>query len=68
MRAAAAQAWRQRWWDILSVAAQGALAATLTGEALATLDGADADPPPEVEVLADARETPPASRLPLRGA
>ena len=66
LRVSAAQAWRARWWEILSVAAQAALAATLVEEAHPTLDGSDGAEPALADVLADAGAPPPVSRLPLR--
>ena len=62
-----AQAWRARWWALLSVVAKSAFAATLTGKGLASLDGCDGPGPALAGILADAPGPPPISRLPLRG-
>ena len=67
LRASAAQAWRARWWGLLSVAAQGAFAATLAEDAVLALEGMDGPPPVLADVLLDAGAPPPISRLPARG-
>ena len=69
LRPAAHNAWVQRWSGIISVAAQGALAASLLelpGEAHVSAAGPE---PALHELLADARwlEGPAASRMPHRG-
>ena len=54
LRASLFQAWSARWWGILSVAAQDALAASL-GEALVCLpEGFDGEAPLLGDVLLDA--------------
>ncbi len=68
LRGAARAAWHHRWWGLLSVAAQRALAATLSGEGAQAMGGpSGSDDPPLAEVLEMAQEGPPVSRLPLRG-
>lgn len=58
VRASALHAWEARWWTILSVGAQSALAATLTEEAVMVLDGHDGEEPPLADVLFDATAAP----------
>ena len=66
LRGAARAAWHHRWWGLLSVAAQRALAITLSGEGTLALGGpSGSDDPPLAEVLELAQEGPPVSRLPL---
>ena len=53
LRASLRAAWAARWWGLLSVAQQGALAASL-GEALVLLpEGFDGEAPPLGDVLLD---------------
>ena len=65
LRSAAVRAWEQRWWALLSVAAQSALASTLVDDAPDLLGGWDGPEPEVVEMLQDALLGP-VSRLPLR--
>ena len=67
LRASARAAWQHRWWGLLSVAAQAALARTLQGDG-ATALGAPAghDDVPFADVLELAQAAPPESRLPFR--
>jgi hypothetical protein len=51
LRGAARQAWVARWYALLSVAQQTALAATLAEDVPSTLDGVVGEPPPLAEVL-----------------
>ena len=51
LRASARMAWASRWWALLSVAQQIALAATLSEDALGGLDGFSGEPPPLAKVL-----------------
>ena len=67
LQAAARAAWQNRWWGLLSIAAQGALATTLLGEgALAMGALAGYEEVPFADVLEQAGTALPASRLPLR--
>ncbi len=67
LRASARAAWHHRWWALLSVAAQSALAATLLGEGALALGGpAGDDDVPLAAVLDSAPGPPLVSRLPLR--
>ena len=67
LRASARAAWTSRWWGLLSVAAQSALAATLGGGSASALGGpAGEDEVLLGHVLDDAPPSPPDSRLPLR--
>ena len=66
LRTSARQAWAGRWWGMLSVAVQSALAATLCGDHL-SVGGFDADVDiPLGDVLLDGAPGPTPSRLPLR--
>ena len=68
LRKAAAAAWQRRWWALLSVAVQNALAQTLaTDTPQAMCGGAGFDEPFLADVLDDAPIGPEPSRLPLRG-
>ena len=68
LRTSASQAWSNRWWGILSVAVQDALAATLSLEGQCALGGCTADiNVPLGDVLLEADIGPPPSRLPMRG-
>ena len=68
LRTSAAQAWSNRWWGALSVAAQDALAATLSLEGHLALGGPAADPDvPLGDVLDFAAPATSPSRLPIRG-
>ena len=53
LRRQAARAWEARWVTLLSVAAQGALAATLVQEGVALLDAPGAPEPLGVDVWLD---------------
>ena len=64
LRRSTARAWEARWWAMLSVAVQNALAATLVDDAPHLLHGWAGDGPPLGELLRD--EPPALSRLPLR--
>ena len=67
LRNSAAQGWRNRWWGLLSVAVQDALAATLCLEGHMALGGHAADPDvPLEDVLLGAAPAVSPSRLPLR--
>ena len=67
LRSSARAAWLSRWWGLLSVAAQSALASTLTGDGVLALGGpAGFDEVPLGDVLDHACGAPPPSRLPLR--
>ncbi len=67
LRLSARAAWHNRWWGLLSVACQTALASTLCGQAL-TLGGPTGEDDPFLgEVLEGALWSPSPSRLPLRG-
>jgi len=69
LRQAVAQAYTRRWWCLLGVAVQDALAATLMGQLTGPLPGgaATAAPPFDADVLAAGADAGPPSRLPLRG-
>ena len=68
LRASARTAWHARWWGLLSVATQSALAATLGGASALALGGpAGAEEVPLGSVLEEGWSGPPDSRLPLRG-
>ena len=54
LRASLRHAWAARWWALLSVAAQDALAASLTEPSLALLDGEDGAEPTLGDLLLDA--------------
>ena len=66
LRKATALALERRWWNLLAVATQDALAATLLHDAPHLLHGAPAKAPPLGDLLLDSGETPAPSRLPLR--
>ena len=68
LRGSARQAWANRWWGLLSIAVQDALAATLCREGHLALGGptANEDIPLADVLLAAAPATAP-SRLPFRG-
>ena len=51
LRGAALTAWAVRWWSMLSVAQQTALAATLAADVLGDLDGWAGEPPPLADIL-----------------
>ena len=51
LKASLRQRWAARWWALLSVSAQDALAASLAEESLRLLDGRDAEAPPLSDVL-----------------
>ena len=53
LRRQAARAWRARWQTMLAVAAQDALAATLTQEGVLLLDAATGQEPTSVDVWLD---------------
>ena len=55
LRASARASWLRRWTALVGVAAQDCLAATLVDDVPVDLDGADAEPPPEVAVWLDGR-------------
>ena len=68
LRKAAGHAWTRRWWALLSVAVQDAVAATLVEGAAGPQGGAlGYEEPFLAEVLGDAPGGPATSRLPLRG-
>ena len=68
LRAATQAAFARRWWALLSVAAQDALAATLLGLPVGPLDGvANASGPWAADVLTTFGAPAGPSRLPLRG-
>ena len=68
LRQSARAAWLSRWWGLLSVAAQSALAATLGGASALALGGPVGDEEvPLGDVLDEAPISPPTSRLPLLG-
>ena len=68
LRASASLAWGNRWWGILSVAVQDALAATLSLEGHMAMGGFAADLDlPLGDVLLDADPAAMPSRLPMRG-
>ena len=64
LRQSTARAWEARWWAMLSVAVQNALAATLVDDAPHLLHGWEGDGPPLGALLHG--DAPPQSRLPLR--
>ncbi len=67
LQASARAAWHNRWWSLLSVAAQTALATTLLGHGAEALGGPTGfEDVPFADVLEHAHIAPPASRLPLR--
>ena len=67
LRSSARAAWLSRWWGLLSVAAQSALAATLTGDGVLALGGPSGfDEVPLGDVLDHACGASSPSRLPLR--
>ena len=67
LRASARAAWHARWWGLLSVAAQSALAVTLSGEGTLALGGpAGADEVHLADAFSFADVGPSVSRLPLR--
>ena len=67
LRRSAELAYTNRWWGFLSVAAQDALMATLTGDGYLALGGAAGEDDPDLaEVLLADSAGPPASRLPAR--
>ena len=66
LRRSAKLAWYQRWIRMLSVAAQTALAETLTSPSSPHLTELDGDPPDLSDVLCLDRECPTFSRLPPR--
>ena len=67
LRAASRAAWQNRWWGLLSVAAQSALATTLLGEGVLALAApAGHDEVPLGDVFDCAHMAPLESRLPLR--
>ena len=51
LRAGARTAFASRWWAMLSVGAQAALAMTLVDDCPKTLDGYDGEAPPDKDVL-----------------
>ena len=67
LRQSARAAWHHRWWGLLSVACQTALASTLCGQALALGGPRGQDDPFLGDVLDGAPGLPSPSRLPLRG-
>jgi len=69
LRQCVASAYTRRWWTLLGVAVQDALAATILGLPAGPLAGgtAAAAPPFDADVLADTAAMPGPSRLPLRG-
>ena len=64
LRRSTARAWEARWWAMLSVAVQNALASTLVDDAPHLLHGCEGDGPPLGVLLHG--EAPAESRLPLR--
>ena len=54
VRVAAQLGWERRWWSMLSVAVQDALASTLVEDGVEVLDGVDGDPPSLCCLLAEA--------------
>ena len=64
LRRSTARAWEARWWGMLSVAVQNALASTLVDDAPHLLHGCEGDGPPLGILLHG--EAPAVSRLPLR--
>ena len=68
LRSAAAAAWSARWWGLLSVAVQDALAACIGREGHLALGGPlDEDDLPLADVLTLAEPVAEPSRMPLRG-
>ena len=57
LRESLRQAWLARWWGLLSVAAQDALAASSVETGFALLDGADGPEPPPGDLLLDGGPT-----------
>ena len=53
LRRSAELGWAARWWSLLSIAAQDALAATLLEDSLATLAGSDGPSPPLPDLFLD---------------
>ena len=53
LRLSATLGWEQRWWAMLSVAAQSALASTLVDDAVVLLDGRDGQDPLLCDVCMD---------------
>ena len=66
LREATATALQARWWALLAVATQDALAATLLGDAPHLLHGNPAEEEPLGRLLLEGAEAPAPSRLPLR--
>ena len=67
LRRSAAVAWSNRWWGILSIAVQDALAATIARDGHLALGGTDADEEvPLADVLLSAAPAASPSWLPLR--
>ena len=64
LRRSTARAWEARWWGMLAVAVQNALAATLVDDAPHLLHGWEGERPPLGVLLHG--EAPTESRLPLR--
>ena len=64
LRRSTARAWEARWWGMLSVAVQNALASTLIDDAPHLLHAWEGGGPPLGELLHG--EAPAQSRLPLR--
>ena len=64
LRKSAAFAWENRWWSMISVATQNALAATLVDDAPHMLHAWEGDAPPLGILLHG--EAPAEGRLPLR--
>ena len=62
LRKAARQAYLSRWWAVLSVASQSAVAATLCGDAAALRFAPDVEPPLG-DIVGGPRAAPVASRL-----
>ena len=65
LREATATALQARWWALLAVATQDALAATLLGDAPHLLHGNPAEEEPLGRLLLEGAEAPAPSRLPL---
>ena len=66
LREATANALQARWWALLAVATQDALAATLLGDAPHLLHGHPAEEDPLGRLLLEGAESPASGRLPLR--
>ena len=66
LRRAKAAALEARWWAVVAVATQDALAATLLGDAPRFCHGRPPSLPPLGELLAEDGDAPAPSRLPLR--